>query len=97
MTSYCVFFVRLTLCPWREHRLHAAGGAGRCGPGCIRQPGGGASTVREDGWLTHSDRWLAQCVCVLPSMATGASGLIRARSIVLRQAMLGELQDEWRI
>lgn len=62
----------LTLCPWREHQLHAGEGAGRCGPGCSRRPGGGASTVREDILLADIDRWLVYCV--LPSMATGASG-----------------------
>lgn len=81
---------RLTLCPWRERRLRAGEGAGRCGPGCSQRPGGAASTVREDGLLGRTGRWLAQCV--LPSVATRSKRLIRARSIVLRQAMLGELQ-----
>lgn len=49
--------VLITLCPWHEHPLHAGEGAERCGPGCSRQPGGGASTVREGSLLADTDRW----------------------------------------
>lgn len=45
----------LTLCPWHEHQLHAGEGAERCAPGCSRQPGGGASTEREDSLLADTD------------------------------------------
>ncbi len=45
----------LTLCPWRERQLRAGEGAERCGLGCSQQPGGGASTGREDSLLADTE------------------------------------------
>lgn len=88
--SFCgLFWKSLTLYPWRERQLRAGGGAARCGPGCSRQPGGEAWTVREESLL--ADRRLDG---LLRTASDGheSKRLIRARSSVLRQARLCELQ-----
>ena len=84
-----LFWKSLTLCPWRERQLRAGGGAARCGPGCSRQPGAVVWTVREESLLADSRLdgllWTA-------SDGHESKRLIRARSCVLRQARLCELQ-----